>query len=152
MGANRMTGTPWHVEVLHKSENDERRHKSRCIRYNGGYCTFYSDRCTGSSHCRYYQEVNDIPSNNAYKNQPQPNGKTIGLNSKVKIYDLSKKETFSCTLVEGNGDLSKASEFKISLDSALAQKLIGCNVGSTIVVNSYRYQVLWYSRDGCIYR
>lgn len=137
MGVRRMAGTPWHVEVLHKSENDERRHKARCSRNNRGYCTFYSSNCKGSSHCRYYQDVNDI-------DIKEMNDKSIGLNSRVKLYELSQKEHLIVTLVKGSGDISEASGYKISMDSALAQKLIGCKVGSTVEVNGYSYQVIGY--------
>lgn len=143
-----MTGTPWHIEYLRKAENDDRRHKARCIRYRGGYCSYYSSRCKGSSHCRYYKEINSTPLIKINKIQPLLNAKTIGLNSKVQLYDLSNKEHINVTLVEGNGDLSKASDFKISIDSALAQKLVGCKVGSNVEVNGFRYRIIWYSQDG----
>lgn len=56
MGVNKMVGTPWHHEVLHKHENDERRHKSRCRNYSTGYCKCLNHRCIGSAHCQYYKE------------------------------------------------------------------------------------------------
>ena len=58
MGVNQMTGTPWHLETLHMNEDDERRHKSRCIHYKKAnkYCTKLKTKCPGSAHCDYYKE------------------------------------------------------------------------------------------------
>lgn len=56
--ANRMTGIAWHVETLHRSEGDVRRHKNRCIHYcsETKECDLYPAKCHGSSQCKYYQE------------------------------------------------------------------------------------------------
>lgn len=54
-----MTGTPWHVETLKMSEDDERRHKSRCIYYcksNKNCNRRRNFKCPGSAHCNYYKE------------------------------------------------------------------------------------------------
>lgn len=58
MGVNQMTGTPWHLETLHMSEDDERRHKSRCIHYKKANksCAKFKTKCPGSAHCDYYKE------------------------------------------------------------------------------------------------
>lgn len=55
MGVNQMTGVPWHLETLH-SNDDIRRHKSRCGYYCDGYCRYYCDSCRGSAHCDRYDE------------------------------------------------------------------------------------------------
>lgn len=59
MGANRMTGTPWHVEAKKNPE----KHKSgpRKCKYRSAdtnYCNQVFDDCWGPSRCPYYVEVN----------------------------------------------------------------------------------------------
>lgn len=53
-----MAGTPWHLETLRMSEDDERRHKSRCINYKKPTktCKVLKRTCPGSAHCEYYKE------------------------------------------------------------------------------------------------
>lgn len=55
---NRMTGTPWHVDILRKEEDDTRRHRTRCSYYRkeGEFCSRMVSRCPGSAHCKYYSE------------------------------------------------------------------------------------------------
>ena len=36
MHVNRLTGSPWHKERVHRSEGDERRYKGRCKYYRYG--------------------------------------------------------------------------------------------------------------------
>ena len=54
MGVNQMTGTAWHVETLHSG--DDRRHKTHCGYYDGGFCSVMCSKCKGSAHCVYYSE------------------------------------------------------------------------------------------------
>lgn len=58
MGVNQMTGTPWHLETLRMNEDDERRHKSRCIYYYkpNKNCKRLNTKCPGSAHCDHYKE------------------------------------------------------------------------------------------------
>lgn len=56
-------GTPVHISYLKMSEDDSRRHKSRCVEYdkkkNICMCMkspYFTMRCGGSSHCVYYSE------------------------------------------------------------------------------------------------
>ena len=46
---------PWHPEVL--KTNDDYRHKHRCTHNNNNYCKFLKEKCRGSAHCNYYDEV-----------------------------------------------------------------------------------------------
>ena len=55
----RLQGTPWHVDVIGRKEDDPRRHKSRCKYYHKGeqiVCSFYNRACVGSAHCDGYKE------------------------------------------------------------------------------------------------
>lgn len=56
----RSEGFPSHVERLHMSEGDTKRHKTRCEYYCNnpkGYCHKHGGRCEGSAHCKHYVEV-----------------------------------------------------------------------------------------------
>ena len=61
MGVNQMTGTPWHAERMHRSENNKRRYKGRCAfySYDKNYCTRYCEKCRGSAHCMQYKAISD---------------------------------------------------------------------------------------------
>lgn len=64
-GLNERMGTPSHIEYLKMSEDDKRRHKSRCKEYDKKkdvcMCVqspYFTIKCGGSSHCKYYSEYN----------------------------------------------------------------------------------------------
>lgn len=48
----------FHTEYLHKRNNEERRHRSRCIHRKSidNFCTYYYRKCFGSVHCEAYKE------------------------------------------------------------------------------------------------
>ena len=61
MNISQMSGIPWHVESLKKDDNDDKRHKSRCVYYKNKKCLSikspnYALKCGGSSHCSNYRE------------------------------------------------------------------------------------------------
>lgn len=58
----RLTGVPWHVEKMIREEGDDRRHRSRCVYYQGkvdNFCSYYCEKCRGSAHCDHYKEHAD---------------------------------------------------------------------------------------------
>lgn len=58
MGANRMTGTPWHVEKLRPDPSDINRSRCRCKHLDGdNYCNQIYDYCQGPSRCPFYFET-----------------------------------------------------------------------------------------------
>ena len=62
MNVNRMTGTVWHTEQFHRSEDDpRRRYKGRCkfFSYEEEYCSRYCTRCRGSAHCDEYEAISE---------------------------------------------------------------------------------------------
>lgn len=61
MGVNRMTGTPWHAEQVHRAEDDARRYKGRCKHYSyeGNRCSYNYGTCIGSAHCNYYVAITE---------------------------------------------------------------------------------------------
>ena len=49
----------YHIEILTNGNDDDRRHRSRCIYYkdkNSNLCTWYNGSCRGSAHCLLYKE------------------------------------------------------------------------------------------------
>lgn len=57
MGINKMSGSPWHTEVLTRKEDDPRRHRARCKFHSqkDNFCLERSMKCVGSAHCKYYK-------------------------------------------------------------------------------------------------
>ena len=68
-----MTGTPWHVETLTRTEGDPRRHRSRCVyfRKEDAYCCKYEFRCFGSAHCDSYKEKTRIENHRPQRRHTQ---------------------------------------------------------------------------------
>lgn len=61
---NETIGTPTHIEYLRMSDNDTKRHKSRCVEYDKKkkvcMCVqspYFTMKCGGSSHCEFYAET-----------------------------------------------------------------------------------------------
>lgn len=55
MGANRLTGAPWHIEKLRPNPCDIERTRCKCIHLDGSnYCSQIYDYCQGPSHCPFY--------------------------------------------------------------------------------------------------
>ncbi len=61
MGINQLQGTPWHLEKVHRNEDDDRRYKGRCRHYfdSNDHCSLRSGRCMGSAHCDEYEAMSD---------------------------------------------------------------------------------------------
>ena len=51
-----MQGTPWHVEILTKDKDDNRRIKNACQYYKNGKCIKLENTCYGSAKCEFYIE------------------------------------------------------------------------------------------------
>ena len=69
---NKMSGTPWHIEKMHREKGDERRHRSRCIYYDyvEPTCKKRMLKCMGSAHCPHYkEEKTEIIINNTAHNK-----------------------------------------------------------------------------------
>ena len=63
---NQRMGTPSHIEYLKMADGDKRRHRSRCVEYDKKkevcMCVkspYFTIRCGGASHCKYYAEHNE---------------------------------------------------------------------------------------------
>lgn len=57
-----INGTPWHVEIMRKDEDDQRRHPSHCIYYGkkhectNGKSPYYILKCGGAARCNFFKE------------------------------------------------------------------------------------------------
>lgn len=61
---SKLTGTPWHVERFTRQEGDDRRHRVRCVFYEGKaseFCKYYCVKCRGAAHCEQYEEKSFTP-------------------------------------------------------------------------------------------
>ena len=58
----RSQGGPFHQEFLLKEENEEKRHRSRCVYYESleKYCRHYCMKCKGSNACEKYEEKPNV--------------------------------------------------------------------------------------------
>ena len=61
MGINRLQGTPWHEEKIHRQDGDDRRYKGRCRNYydSNNQCSRRNGKCIGSAHCDEYEAMTD---------------------------------------------------------------------------------------------
>ena len=83
MGMNKLQGTPWHVERVHRSEGDARRSKRKCLYYLDGECKVNNRDCYKSAHCSKYKE------NPKYSSK---NNRNKGIKNNVqRSIDLSKR-------------------------------------------------------------
>lgn len=84
----KMAGTPWHIETLTKKDNDDKRHRSRCIHYSGretDHCKLRCLQCVGSSHCSHYVDTNSKTAKVvAIENQRKATTNTLGQSKKKK--------------------------------------------------------------------
>ena len=74
MGVNHLTGSPWHIEKVHRAEGDDRRYKGRCeyYSYEKDSCTYRLGKCIGSAHCNKYKLVSE----ETFKERQKLNRKT----------------------------------------------------------------------------
>jgi len=59
MSIGKLSGAPWHLETLKKSEKDQSRHRARCLKFYKGLCMISAELCVGSRHCGSYKEGNE---------------------------------------------------------------------------------------------
>ena len=55
----------FHHSFIFKDENEEKRHRSRCVYYEGvnKYCSYYCMNCKGSNTCEKYEEKLNVKKN-----------------------------------------------------------------------------------------
>lgn len=56
---SRMQGEPMQLFYIKKKNGDPRRDKRICFYYNQGFCGLLSEKCRGSSYCKYYKLRNN---------------------------------------------------------------------------------------------
>lgn len=122
-----MTGTPWHPEVLGRSEGDDRRHRSRCIHFKkeNKSCMAKSRKCIGSAHCDKYQEETwynyDAVSGDT-KTIPQKKDNSQVSNKKYKAGDIVSHFKYGCGRIEN----IKNDTITVTFDS-VGQKLLSAS-------------------------
>lgn len=69
MGINNFTGSPWHLEKVHRAEGDDRRYKGRCkyYEYDNKMCKYRMTKCIGSAYCTIYTPLSDEEFKNRQK-------------------------------------------------------------------------------------
>ncbi len=112
---NRMTNVPWHIEKYTREEDDDRRHRNRCVYYRkeDKYCSKLVSKCCGSAHCSYYKEL-DLENNNEYKNKVMTEKKrTIDTYDAKRLFPIG-----SCVRHKtlGPGIVKEISDGKIFID------------------------------------
>lgn len=99
---NESIGTPSHIEYLKMSENDTKRHKSRCVEYDKKkkvcMCVrspYFTMKCGGSSHCKFYAETEAIT-------ETKPSMMTQGFKKeKIRVVPVEIHKQRKCTKCEG---------------------------------------------------
>ena len=88
MGVRHMQGTPAHIETLHAK--DKRRHRSKCEYYvsDTERCSLLALKCSGSAHCKYYEENNE-PANLTFTKK---NNKSVTISKGSRITYKGKGE------------------------------------------------------------
>lgn len=92
-----ISGTPWHVEIIHNNNPDDpRRHRSRCVFYtsNTKQCQKLSSCCYGARYCKYYLEKTaDTYVDESIEEKPETPAKELPILTANKPLPLKKKET-----------------------------------------------------------
>ena len=145
MGANRMTSTPWHTEILQKKESDSRRHRSRCkyYRHSDKQCSWYFTRCTGSAHCPCYKEITisspkPAKKSNGLSETPRPIKKSIAkeeppipkANEILQLGDTIQHVTYGEGLVVHVRD----DTFKVLFENDMMKDFVGSSCFSKSLV------------------
>lgn len=88
-----LSGTPWHIDILKKAEDDDRRHKSRCKYYDEGTCFKNFINCRSSVHCSDYVEKEKIDIIKVSKKNNQKNEYQTTVKNIVTHHTYQKRET-----------------------------------------------------------
>ena len=126
-----LEGVPWHTEFLKVSEDDERRHKNKCIYYNNGKCTL-NIYCYGSSRCKHYKT--------------KPISENKEKNIRIKKEKTKREKPILGTFVLRNLDTGDLEEYVIGKNISQYDKLITTiknrNQNSVFVYENIRYKIV----------
>ena len=150
MSRSSLQGTPWHSEYL-KTNDETRRHKTRCIYYKKGNCEKRYIKCPGSAHCGAYREtVNG--SNKVFvisNDLLQPKEKIEKINNKVTSDDFVKlfkssgnKYKGTLTVKIENEQPRKYKTSEIPNDAILFDKGYNCGVGDRFKIDDISILVI----------
>ena len=135
MGLSSMQGTPWHIEIIRKSVDDERRNKKKCRYYLNGKCSCYNFICPGSAHCDSYSIRKKTKK---YKN---------GSHKKIKRNMFNKKSeivcgTFEVLFLDDNEVVSCEINETINVEAPLVKYVLENEVDSIFELNGNKIKVL----------
>ena len=135
--ASKLSGTPWHTEFIKMNENDFRRHKSRCKYYINEYdhCSYYSQKCIGSSHCLYYKELQNKTLNNEKNIKQKKSTNSIvnknELHGEFKILYIEENEQVKYLVTD---DIKK---------TPLFNEVLNRNKGDIFELNNVKMKIIW---------
>lgn len=135
MGLSSMQGTPWHIEIIRKSVDDERRSKKKCKYYLNGKCSYYNFKCPGSAHCDSYSIRKKTKK---YKKGSKSSFKSNMFNQKKEIVC----GTFEVLFLEDNEVLSCEIDETISREAPLVKYVFENEVDSIFELNGNKIKVL----------
>ena len=128
-----LSGVPWHIETLRMSEDDSRRHKSRCIYYEKGKCSI-NINCYGSVRCKHYKE--------------RPNAT---INEKVKSFKDNNRSSVPNTRLMGSFALKNMDDgeiicYNVGVDISVNDRLVTIikdrNPKSIIELDGIKYRII----------
>lgn len=114
-----MQGTPWHVEILTKDKDDDRRKKNACQYYRNGECLKLDNICYGSVRCDFYIKNNNYQKsvkkvNDKYKSDNYNNTKYMVGKFVIEYQDGTRKQfTLGKDISRENPYVRKAMNTKI---------------------------------------
>ena len=118
MGINKLAGTPWHIEKIHRKENDSRRHKKWCKYYQDGSCS-KNIICNGSFYCESYEEkeiTNRVDTSTrkmeVYKMEPNGDFKVkYNTDKEIVFYTIGKNIKNNAPLVNRIIEIEEGNSF-----------------------------------------
>ena len=128
-----ISGVPWHIETLKMSEDDERRHKSRCIYYDAGSCDI-NIKCYGSTTCKHYKEKP--------REEVQEKPKPIIDNNKSSVPNTRLMGTFAIQNIESGEIICHNVGVDISVNNELVTIIKYRNQNSVFEYGGIKYKII----------
>lgn len=128
---SQMEGTSWHVGYIKMSENDTKRHKSRCKYYNKEECDYYNYKCPGSSHCSQYREL-----------VKKPGIKRVDEQIKLPMSNIVLHGKFVVKYLEDNEIIEYEIGKNIGINAPLVKKIYNYNINSVFELNGSKIKLI----------
>ena len=129
---SQLEGTSWHVGYIKMSEDDERRHKSRCKYYDDGFCDYNINKCRGSSHCQHYREISlEKKEKTKLKEEIKMPIDNSFLSGKFIVYYLDDKEIVHYQIGKN-----------INANAPLTKEVYNCDVNKIFELNGSKIKLI----------